>query len=104
MRGITTRQCPAGDRETRMKRHVVVVALMTALTLGGASTTFAAPITGGIMFGGQGDPVGDTEWADSTGVDFDNPWLVVGGTGDYSGLFAQQATFTDFNWGAGSGD
>ncbi len=67
-------------------------------------TAQATPITGMILFGGNGTPVGSTTWSGSTGVTFINPWLVVGGSGAYAGLFGTEATFTDFSWGSGSGN
>jgi len=67
-------------------------------------TAGAAAVTGNILFGGDGTPVGSSNWFDATGVNFINPWLVVGRTGDYMPVpFGAEATFTDFSWGAASG-
>jgi len=83
---------------------LIAVAIALFLLVGVPMTAGAAAITGNILFGGAGMPVGSTTWFGATGVNFTNPWLVVGRTGDYMPIpFGADATFTNFNWGAGSG-
>jgi hypothetical protein len=69
-----------------------------------SSTAQATPITGTISFGGDGAPVGSATWYQSTGVDFGDNWFVTARSGDYTGVApGTTATFTDVNYGAGSG-
>lgn len=87
-----------------MKRNRVFATIFLTLALA-ASPALAEPITGGISFGGAGDPEGSTDWASSTGIDFTNPWGVnFGATGSFAGLTGSLTTFTDLDWGAGDGD
>jgi hypothetical protein len=87
-----------------MMKKIVLAGLATLALAVIPGTAQAAPIVGEISFGGTGDPVPPTSsWYNSEGVEFNNPWVVVGGNGAYAGLFGSLTTFTDFNWGNGTG-
>lgn len=83
-----------------MKKLLVAAAMVLAV---GVAQANAAPIVGSIQFGGSGTPEPAGTWYEANGVNFVNPWLVVASAGDYAGLFGTAATFTDIDWGAGSG-
>lgn len=84
-------------------RTLAKTALIAAPLLFG-SAAIAVPITGNISFGGNGSPEPAGTWYQATGVNFANPWVVTANSGDYASVpFPTTATFTDIDWGAGSG-
>ncbi len=87
---------------SRFEVATLLTAVLAMVLLVG-STARATPITGTILFGGNGIPIDSATWYGATGVTFVNPWLVVGGSGGYAGLFGTQTTFTNISWGTGSG-
>lgn len=90
-----------------MKLRSAVVALVLAAPLMFGAVANANPITGNISFSGDGAPLPPgNDWYNSTGVAFANPWVVITANGDYGTVtpFTTQVTFTNVNWGAGSGN
>jgi len=86
-----------------LKKIPLAASIVLAFSAGAAQ---AAPVTGTIGFGGPGLYVGATNWYQSTGVDFGTPWAVTtAGTGSFAlvPLLTNPVSFTDFNWGAGTG-
>ena len=87
-----------------MKKFLVAGMVVAAMAF--APKAEAALITGSISFGGDGNPIGSSTWYQSTGVDFDSPWIVVTDSGAYEPASEgiTQATFTALNWTGASGD
>jgi len=80
-------------------RKLFTIALCGLGLLALSSTTQAAPITGGILFGGVWAPTGGTGMASATGIDFSagNP-VIFGGSGSYGGLVGTGITFKNLSF------
>jgi hypothetical protein len=92
------------NQENHMKMTTMLKAFLGAAAFVAASAAQAAPITGGIAFSGGGAPDPAANWYQATGVDFTNPWFVITRSGTYAPVsVGTNVTFTDINWGAGSG-
>jgi hypothetical protein len=87
-----------------MEFRKLLLGLVAAAPMFVTSAANAVGIVGGVSFGGDGAPVGSVDWKSSTGVDFNNPWVVTARNGSYATVpIGTAATFTDVNWGAGNG-
>jgi hypothetical protein len=79
-----------------MKNKLMMIAVVVAFA-GSCASVQANYINGSIEFFGSASASG------STTISFNNPWEVVAGTQDYSGVIGDSATFTDFSFtGTGS--
>ena len=92
-----------------MLRRVFVGLAAMALVAVSSVAAEAIPVSGNIGFGGSGAPSAtspsSTEWFTATGVAFTNPWGVTQRDGDYSAIpLFTPTTFTDIEWGNGSGN
>ncbi|MFI5399131.1 MAG: PEP-CTERM sorting domain-containing protein [Candidatus Binatia bacterium] len=89
-------------RNSTMRKFLASLIFTGLITMG--QSAWAIPITGTIAFGGAGTSVPAANWYQSTGVNFVNPWGVVSTSGAYGAVpLFTLTTFTNFNWGAGSG-
>jgi hypothetical protein len=81
--------------------------LLAVFALAVGSAAQADPISGGVSLAGNGAPQGSVNWFNSTGVTFNNPWIVINGVGSYASVtpFITQVTFspTNLSWGNATG-
>lgn len=78
-----------------MLKHVTLSIALVVAMMAIAVEAKADSITGGISFMGKASPTGGTDWSTATGVHFKSAFA-VDGTGDYSGIDMEPATFADF--------
>ncbi len=89
-----------------MKLPQIVSALLASSMLVFGAAAQADPIKGGVSLAGNGSPQGSSNWFDSTGVDYANPWVTITGNQSYGSVpFGTPVTFApaSLSWGAATG-